>query len=391
MHLCSSIINLKRRKKYLLEIIMVIILSILFLLTNVSLMINKTIYNINTKSINKRTISISGYVSNVDELYNIKHVNMVYDRNGSIPYSNDQLGDIIINPIAFKEYDNLEIIDGTKVLERFDLICPKKLIATNDSSDIEYTKNHTYDTKELMNKKFKEHLVKHTSDLVNNKIVDKVLAEKDIDYRIVGTYNNKKYMSSNNECFASLDTIESITSFIYIDNEMQQKSGKNIVVDKISNVNAVKEILKGKKYIVSDTFSFNRSFILVVEFISLALLAIILIAINLLLSFIIKRDITDRKKEILVYRSVGYAKNKISKIYSIEYIIRISISTMVSLLISISIFNILKLEYGLSFAYEGIEFAISPLSYVILVIISLFYSYLIMNKKLKSMLEQKGV
>ena len=264
-----------------------------------------------------------------------------------IYYSNDKYAtSVIVNDenkamngyiTLFGIYDGIEyeVDSGRKVLNDNEMVCSslfstQGILAENASelSDIKgYVGNNLP--------------VTYNQYLIHDNKESSIYKQYNTSLKLVGTFDSKKNFIEYGNCFVSSKTLEKIlndTKKVFESPKMEQEyieaeSYLNaiVVVDSYRNVDSVVKTLNdnGINATVSQTvdlsFLQTISSLLIVGFIFLLVISIICIYI------FINGTFKENKKNVALYRFLGYGSKTIRKIFLIQY----EFLTILSLLISI--------------------------------------------------------
>lgn len=181
-------------------------------------------------------------------------------------------------------------------------------------------------------------------------------------------------------CFTSLENLERLARYTdYNEDVNYSLSTINVIVDNINNKEYVKEELAKMGFESYDKVEIDYDGIRNVEIIFFIVLIIMLIIVYLAINLHLKRNIGSKKKEILLYKSIGYSNKDIFKIYGYEYslifIFSVIFSYLINILETFVISNILIItEYFELLNYKINIFSmliIIPIGFILIVMFSL--------------------
>lgn len=380
---------LKTKSNILMIIIIGFLLTMLFYIVNSSLIVINYINDYKTKSISKREL-IAYKISTdatIDDIQKINNVSEVVNFNYShISLLTDESNNIELIGINDNELTKINIIKGNKNIGNGNIICPVEFIpiSENDSQKNNIS-SVTYNGNDLIDSTFIG--VFNRYKLVDGiPVVEDTLNKK---FKIIGTYNSKEYMNSNNTCYSSTEDIEE--AFKFLSNNKEKENAYAVIVDKIDNLNNVKEQLESLGFNVSYKVNSDVATITMLLIIVIILFIGIVFVIGITIKHNIKRDISNKEKEMLLYKAIGYNNKKILGVYNSEYLVIFITSIIISILSSICSFIILKMCLSNNLEFKILDIVIHPLSIVVVIIIGLLYTKLILKKSIKKVIANSRI
>lgn len=302
------------KSNFLTIVIFTILFTLLFLIISFNISIINYIDNILHKSYDARSIIVSGI--EIDKLNNIKHVDAINEFSTSLL--------------------NFETDDGKKIeFKPMDKSVLPKIINSNWSYGNDKIICPFNDNKDLIGKRFD--ILYEKKELVANKVVVTDTLEK--TYEIGGVYNNYDYMLNDNVCLMSYEDFNFVSNFI---NGRVGSGTYILLVDNYENVSYVKNELDSKGALVSLKLDLDTTFIFLIFFISLFIIIVIFAITLLIVYFNIKRKLKKNEREIYLYKSMGYSKEDIINLFSIENIIIFIWSVILSIFLANVIIIIIK-------------------------------------------------
>lgn len=317
----------------------------------------------------------------IEKLRKIDHIDEVY-----IDYENQysvylkKIGNNEVKGSFYLIGSNKQMLsnisNGGKVLDKYDMICPKKFYPSDNIEENHFIKsNNIIIIDNMIGSTFKAYYYKYIDDK-NSEI-------KNIDLNLVGTYANNTSYIDENVCYVSRELITDIFNDAYENVNMSNQINSLIIrIDNINNYESVKDQIRNLNYDLSSMFLLNSKFL---DFVKL--LTIILTAFSLVITFIIilnlnKKRIIDKAKEFGILRSIGFSKKELNKLLIVENSIIFVESLFWIVLLSFGIFYILKIIILVyPFIFEKVPISINYLSllissvniFVILVLSVIFY------------------
>lgn len=288
---------------------------------------------------------------------------------------------IFLKPLQYKS--DIKMMYGDYP-EKGEIICPPKMYFTRD---LEYYS-------EVLDMK-REHLtsIGEEFDIFKDKF--NLNTDNTIKLKVVGIYNNNYTFDKLNTCYTSFETYEGFnTSEGYEELEIGgtryifpiELLGISVRVDDLKNVGEVQNKIKelGLDIFEYDKVTFVYSNINTPYYIAITS---VLLLITILVLFIRKKCIY-KKFNYALMEVQGYTDRKILLIESIENILSISLSYMLSIMIFITIFNLTP--YSFMYYYEvygnplTIPYNLILLSFPLIIMLVVFVTLIVCKKYLKA-------
>lgn len=419
-----------RKNNILFIFVMIILLFAMF--TSLSIM-SLYVSNENAKtnkSINARKIYVYPSIKermltseDLDKINNIKHVSFVGSKLFSdiIEVYVDELNkpfssaSIILHPLLDGIY--IKNAKGNENINKGEMLCPVNFYPyeVNDYNATKPEDSDETDEVFAMKKKIvksakikdtdligKTLNVKYISDYnYDREIGEEINIEYDYkDFKVVGTYNENYTMNSLNDCYISKDDFLELSLVqSAFENpkrveqyEKQEYGGIMIIIDDYKNIGYVHQELDKLNYVYEDQYEVIRADKLFFTYAPMFITIIILIvAINIIYNFNSKK-IKGRVKNYALLKSLGYDNKTIEINEILENVICYLISFVISLILFISFFVVVKNNYLASYIVEGYLInipilAIISIFVVVLCLIIIINNKLVAKKLNKSVLE----
>lgn len=382
----ARIIN---KKSCIFFLCMSLILIILFLnLTLLNYLVNYRNDMIN-KNVNARTLVVYSETQDYNRINGISHVIF----NDSSKYLNGHYSKV-------KELNNnhleasvhfLPLLDSEIYkLKNGETICPINFYP------FELAQEHNNDLEEYINTKY---MIKGKNIIGKElTIVSDNTNNQDIKVKVVSTYDAKKYMNSMNTCYITKEDYDLVISpykMMGIGTDINgneftdyyEYDDNIIIVDNYKNVDKVAMELENMNFDVIKVFNFDENminyFFSIPIFISII---IFIISFSLIYSFINKK-IKYRLNNYGILKSCGYTNKQICLLEFIENILLLVSSFILSIILYIIVFMIIKNKFFLSDIYNNISIKIPILliviGFVILVLLVIIITITILNRTLK--------
>ena len=264
-----------------------------------------------------------------------------------------------------------------------EVICPKLFYPSDDIEGNKFiTSNKIVNLNNMQGQIIRAYYQKFIDDYNSEK--------RQINLKLIDTYDNNKNIIDENICYASRNMIKTIFDDAYKNIDLSKQTGSIIIsIDNQNNFDKVKPILNGYGYEISSSFVLNKQFLSFVKIASYiiaicAIIFVIIISLN-----INKQRLMDRTKEFGIMRSLGCNKHDIFSILIVENLNTFILSIFYSLISIITIFSILKiLVFIYPFIFEKIPIKLNYISFIIysiiilsiLIIESVAYSKKILNQ-----------
>ena len=379
-----------QKRKIIFSIIITIILILLFLIITFNHTIFNYIYNINHYNYFNRILIVDDLIKENDykTLKNNKHILSIDKQKvTSFVINNDEFEQIVLFPINENSIPN--IIDGKGNLSKGKIICPKKFVPkANVSIDFGITTDYMIDGSKLINKPFNVIIQKRI--LEDSKVITSNSLKK--EFTISGIYDSQKYMMDNNICFSSYEDFNEIYNFLYSDQKYNSiNTSTRILIDNFKNVNSISKELKKIGYDSRPLSVLDYNNVYMILTISILTISIFLILIYIIIRFNIKRELLDKEQEITLYKSIGYSKKNIQKIYSFEYISLCFISTIIALFFSILILLIFKFFIRNIVIFQLLKIKFNILEPLIILIFGTLYPLLLTKKIINKTLNKNEI
>ena len=392
----QSIISIFRSKQNLTLGIITVVSTVLIMFSLISNKIyDSYIENYYNKNIGFRTLNVF-YADDTEktfidekELKKVEHVIEVLNSKYHSFYTNSsfktKFNNGIINLTSATANIHPQIIKGEQIANQRNVaICPSQFYPDSLAENFELKDK----TNNIING---QDLIGTTFDIKFNTYStgkQEFKPQKDDEitrsFKIIGTYDTKQVMASNNQCYVnSKDIIEMVDKYY----ESKNESSVYVFVDDINNVeNVMKEIkLLGYSAEVSSNFDTN-----IISNINLVFNLIITVAITIVVSVLIlyvHKKMISELQLIGLKKALGYKIKDIQKLYFIENFIMNSMFYLTSSFIFILIFTNLKNTklkflnyYNFDVYLNGYPFM---LTFLTLIVIPLLITSIVISQKIK--------
>ena len=338
-----------------------------------------------------KMIAINTEKQDKDKIYNevnkIKnnHIAQIYYDNYEIRNTADLVeynGGINIYGIS-KGYDF--VLDKGEYIKNDDEMICSNLFNLNNWSEV-----HNVDEYHDMNKEIGKYFnITYDKYLRIDKEKTEILKTYNHKVKLVGTFDTNKTLIGYDVCFVSKAFFEQIKEeqkTVYKDSKLEEEAHSGlellILVDKYNNVEKVLKDLKKLGYDAYQYYTvdldFYNTILLVINIASIAIIFISIIVIYLF----VKNTLLGERKNIALYKLLGFDDNNISLIFLGQYII----NTITSFILSIIITNLIKIiisnillkdpNYSILIIFisygEGIIYMLLVIIIVIVIILFLF-------------------
>ena len=388
--------NLFKKRNILLSIILILVILILLTCFTMIFFVKDFERDMDQKDITSRTLLVYGRdnddFSLIDDVEHVifndstKYYNPAYKDISEFD-NGDAKGSVDIYPLILP--DEIEIVEGRGIEHKYEAICPINFyphnIYINENSDTMRIYPELYLSRE-------ETLGKTFVIPTSNEEYE------DIAVTIVGLYNPKDNFKTINSCYISksaFDEINSPYSVIIISGhedgteeiEYVGYEGNMVIVDTYENVSTVKQALEEMGFSVSETFVIGEEIITIIYTIPIFIsIIIILLSINIIYIFISKK-IKYRLHNYGLLKTLGYTKNTIISIDTLENIIVFLISFIISFILYLLLYFILTKTFLIEFLYNSYIIQIPILSIFFLIILFILLIILICRIKLNRILK----
>lgn len=384
-------INLKTKLITKRKVSMLLISILLLIFSFLSITFNHTIisyiYNLCHNNYETRTVLINGEIDDKDleTLKKNNHVlsidNMIFP--SSVLISNEDYEGFFISPMNEKDLPKIEY--GSPDLSDNGLVCPSFFVPDEEAdSNIITTTEKAIDGKTIIGKTINEEFLKKTIE--NDQLVTKDSLKMQFTFK--GFFDAPKYMLPSNTCFTSYNTFNRINSFLYGEEATKVTT---ILIDDFKNLEEVQNAVTGMGYEPRELFQLDYETVDFVFIMTLIVVIIFLILIYVVINFNIKRDIIDKEKEILLYKSIGYSKKDIIKIYYLEYMTIFGISFLISCLLSSVIIQVIIHFTSKLVLLQLMPITYNYLEYLVIFILGIIYSSIIIILKLKKVVNTRRI
>ena len=272
-------------------------------------------------------------------------------------------------------------------------VCPIRLLTTGMVNDYFVSKENYIDGKELLGKTITIEYDEYYFDSPIGK--GKIVNNHKKNFRIIGLYDSSLLNISDNICFVHYEDMKKMLTIqngnINDFNTPNSYTNFDIIIDNSKNLSYIKEQLnafaKNNKVSIDLIASVSPD-TEVIESIttSMTIFSIILVVLFIIcfLVYIIK-NVERRKKEIGLYKAMGYKNKQIYDIVLIEqcFIVTISfINAIILLLFGIFIFKIIASNYFYAFLKFSINipFLYFLAIYILVIILTYFISLIALKK-----------
>ncbi len=387
----SKLFMIKNTFKSKRNIFLILVLSFLLIILLSVLIFNHTILNYmnnyKTKNIDNRTLIAYRYnleKINANEIEKINHVtDIIPNMYNSINIKSDEFSNIVLQAIGTEELNRLNIVSGSKELENGSIICPVNFVPiANANMRTDVNNENIINANNLIGKRFNVTLKKE--QFINHEV--NLLDSKQKNFQIIGTYLSENYVMDNNLCFTSVETIKDIVDFISIEDSGRINESYNVIVDNIDNIEEVKNEIKNLNIEVKEKIVLDFSTIAIVGVISVSILIFAISMIIITIHLNIKRDLSNKVQEILLYRSLGFEKKSIKQMFLLQYFLIFFISSIIALVVLLIVFNILKSYLENFMLFRLIPLVFNYIEYIIIITVGIVLPNMITNNQINKIL-----
>ncbi len=359
--------NILRNKKNIFYLIILIIcvfilLTSLTFVSNLKNFIDKSIF----KNIGFRTLSVQlkGEKEEISNLKSIKYVKDVYSSQyGSVFVETnfeDNKFDGVLELTYLDETAKNEIVDkeNVKNFENNDyLICPLQFYPSSEAGMIKIANNDILDGNSFIGKNIEIYYSSYKLDENLTLISDKSYKKS---FKIIGTYDNEKYMNLNNQCYASFSNIKEIVDIKSSINNNNTVYAFSIVVDKINNLNYVINTLKEMGYEEIEVKNqIDYEFVNKVNLICYCIVILIFVSIFFLTILYVNKKKNDDMFEMGILKVSGYNDRLLLKINFFENFLNVILEFVVGFVLFLILFLIAKFILFYNLSYLGFRLSLS--------------------------------
>lgn len=362
--------------------VLIISLSVMsFLLIVLSLSFSKTLnlYLVDgiMNDISYRTFFISQNIDTeteeevISKLKNIDHIIDVFpDREGSFMLNLSRLDNTPMLGRFYiyggSELSMPEVSQGRTIKKETEIICPRIFFPDDNLENNPSLKN-----RQLI--RMKAHLNSVFTTNYNIYIDDENYETKTLELPVVGIYDNNPSYIDENICYASRSLVSKIFLDSYKNIDLSGQIDSILIqIDDVKNIDKVKKSVSEKKYLITNAVSVNFDFINFTKYLAYLVVISTLIISILLITYINKKGMVDKKSDINILRSLGYSKKELNNIFYLEnfYIVFLTtiISSAILLILSLSINLIVEIN---PFIFQKIPISISFTAIIISVLVNL--------------------
>ncbi len=385
----NSIKTIKRNKSnwYIIAII-TLLLTLSFLCITFRLNFDKYNEYLENRNIEFRTFYVyhenNSNEKSIQELKKVDHILEVYNPNyaSRAIYSNINLHNLDGSLVIRYGTQNLVpiSIEGKSIedLDTNEMICPYNFYPDSSIYEFNIDKNKIIHKDESINLIVSLKLPIYNND-TNSKDKYNDITYYTRNFKIVGLYDNTINMNDNNECYIKAeDMIEIVNKSNTVTNQ-NEYTNLLVAVDKIQNIEAVREQLINLGYEVNEETRvyIDKNLINTVKIISNIIIIVVIISSFLILKNYIYKKIRNEKKYLGILRACGYTKNQIIICQSLELLTELIISFIISILTEIIVFIILKNYIFNKYTYIGLDISNNILYFIMFFSIIIVLSFLI--------------
>jgi len=282
---------------------------------------------------------------------------------------------------------NYKLVRGNKLENDNEMVCPHLFypglyldLMTDELFDLNDRIGEYFDIEYV--KKFVK--ANHESDIIDT------FSRK---MKLVGTYDVDAEYGSNNACYilpSALEKMNSESEDLYEDTAKYEYSLRHseilLLIDEYKNVDKNLAFLSSKGYEVRQYYSLDTRF-LDIALIIISILSVILTIISLLSVYIfIKNTLKENRKNVALYKVLGFNSHIIEKIVIMQYTILALVGFLLSIIMIIILREIASWIIAQYVLYRLLEIRLSFIEgilYFIVVLCSIFLSAKLYNKKNK--------
>ena len=331
-------------------------------------------------------------ISEVEKINN-KHITKIFKNNS---YSkvyvslNNQKIELYGNYLGF----NYEVTKGNNIKNKYDIVCPDYMIGGDWTS-----KHNINDYFNMTNKIGTKLHISFDQKYVKSSKNIEIINSYNYDLNLVGTYDTNEELTGYNICYIDKDFFETLLkeseikySKEYLNSRPKYEGYPPVLalVDEFKNVDSVRKELENinlHTYIPELDLEFYETIFKYMDFATI----IIIISSIISIYYFIKSTLIESKKNIALYRIIGYNIKEIQKIYIIQYIINIFSALFISLIISSILKNIATLLLNKDPNFSILKLILSPYEVLTYFIIINFISYLVIKILFKNISKENSL
>lgn len=360
---------------------------LLFFLFTGTLSFQNSINGFINNNLRSKTIGVHIYHDNREdkkiikeiESLNLSNISKIFDSQTSmntyVEVQGGYLDKETFNLYGLYDGVTYTLEKGEEIKNENEIVCPSEF-SSSFAGDI--TSNQLINLNDLIGKNFKINYFQH----IKKKGIEKseIFKTYEKELKLVGTYNVDEINSvDHNLCYVSSSTLDEIIynqQFIFEDeteNKLENRSSITILFNSYQDIDKNLKILLKSGFDAYAGDELDLSFFnAVCYFIKILSIVLAFIAV-ILVYFFIKNTLKENKKNIALYKIIGYKDKIIEKIFTLQYIITVLISCFLSIILIFILKYIAELIISKYPLYKILIIKISfieGLLYFIIVIIS---------------------
>lgn len=332
------------------------------------------------------------YDFHMEKLLEIEHVVDIHESDyDTAALKNIVLDNNIHGDIVGLNYGNYKIIPKVIQGESFDiddknvLICPNKMYLYSYNYSDEVRKKEIIDTRKYIGKTIKGYYDIRYYDEKSDSI--KTRETKENEFKIIGIYDVESTNNQMSQCYAPGEQVKTIRKETTVSDGTPSFGSWRLTVDKVENLNEIKNKLEHIGYIVSVAVYTEFSTVYTTKLICNTIIFISIFALLFISLAYIKKKILNNLYIIGLTKSLGYKSKEIKSLYLLDNANILLMSFLLSILFFIIATIIINVFFIGRIGTLGIRWhlALWPFitSLLIMTVFSSLVNYYYISKRIK--------
>lgn len=324
----------------------------------------------------------SKYDFHMEKMLEIEHIVDIHESDyDTVALKNIVLDDNVHGDIVGLNYGNHKIIPKVIQGESFDtndknvLVCPNKMYLYSYNYSDEVRKKEIINTRKYIGKTIKGDYNIRYYDEKSDSIKTRETKEK--EFKIIGIYDVESTNNQMSQCYAPGEQVKTIRKETTVSDGTPSFGSWRVTVDKVENLDEIKNKLEHMGYIVSVAVYTEFSTVYTTKLICNTIIFVSIFALLFISLAYIKKKILNNLYIIGLTKSLGYKSKEIKSLYLLDNAIILLMSYFLSILFFIIASIIINVFFIGRIGTLGIRWHLTTWPFITSLIIMIIFSSLI--------------